>query len=94
MSRFDLHGLFPVCIKCFPNRDKRGSAIRKLGYRVKQERTSLRPNQRRYQSGRVLESVNHELIFRKIFAARLPRDSVYDFFVARKKWVHTDAKFK
>jgi hypothetical protein len=70
-------------------------AIRKLGYRVpKQERTSLRPNQRRYQSGRVLESVNHELIFRQIFAARRPRDSVYDFFVARKKWVHTDANLK
>jgi hypothetical protein len=42
----------------------------------------------------VLESVNHELIFRKIFAARRPRDSVYDFFVARKKWVRTDARFK
>jgi hypothetical protein len=49
--------------QAIPNRDKSGSAIRKLGYRVpKQERTSLRPNQRRYQTGRVLESVNHELI--------------------------------
>jgi len=56
-----------VCIKHFQNRDKSGSAIRKLGYRVpKQERTSLRPNQCRYQTGRVLESVNHELIFRQI----------------------------
>jgi len=53
--------------QAIPNRDKSGSAIRKLGYRVpKQERTSLRPNQRRYQTGRVLESVNHELIFRQI----------------------------
>ena len=94
MSHFDLHGLFPVCIKRFPKRDKSGSAIRKLGYRVKRERTSLRPNQRRYQSGRVLESVNHELIFREVFAARRPHDSVYAFFVARKKWVHADARFK
>jgi hypothetical protein len=84
-----------VCIKHFQNRDKSGSAIRKLGYRVpKQERTSLRPNQRRYQTGRVLESVNHELIFRQIFAARRPRDSVYDSFVVRKKRGHADAKFE
>ena len=47
-----------------------------------------------YQTGRALESVNHELIFRQIFAARRPRDSVYDFFVARKKRVHADAKFE
>ena len=81
--------------QAFPNRDKSGSAIRKLGYRGPEAGANLTPSKPTpIPNGQVLESVNHELIFRQIFAARLPRNSVYDPFVARKKRVHADAKFE
>jgi hypothetical protein len=64
---------------CASVRPRRCRYIREI-QGANQEGTSLRPNQRRYQTGRVLESVNHGLILRQIFAARRPRD--YDFFVA------------